>query len=241
MSIQAVACAIALRGVSSTEKLLMIALANYADADMRCYPSHKTLAEDTCLSERTILSALKSLGERGLLKRAERRRLDGSRSTDLITLYFAGEIVSPPPETVSPHGKIDSQTKPQLTVIGGETVSPLTTFEPSTNHQIEEPSERRARRACRLSGDWSPTQTDWAYGLSQGLNEQELSREADNFLDYWRAIPGQRGLKLDWPATWRKWIRTAAERRSAKPSVRDEKLQRMFAGAVAAIGESRDG
>lgn len=36
--------------------------------------------------------------------------------------------------------------------------------------------------------------------------------ETAAFLDYWRAQPGQRGVKVDWIATWRNWIRRAAER-----------------------------
>jgi hypothetical protein len=36
--------------------------------------------------------------------------------------------------------------------------------------------------------------------------------ETEKFIDYWRAQPGQRGVKLDWPATWRNWMRRAAER-----------------------------
>lgn len=34
----------------------------------------------------------------------------------------------------------------------------------------------------------------------------------DEFVDYWRGIPGQRGVKLDWPATWRNRGRTLLER-----------------------------
>jgi len=30
---------------------------------------------------------------------------------------------------------------------------------------------------------------------------------ADQFKDYWIAQPGQKGVKLDWEATWRNWVR----------------------------------
>jgi hypothetical protein len=36
-------------------------------------------------------------------------------------------------------------------------------------------------------------------------------RETEKFVDYWRAQPGQRGVKVDWPATWRNWMRRASE------------------------------
>lgn len=30
----------------------------------------------------------------------------------------------------------------------------------------------------------------------------------DQFSDYWKARPGKEGMKLDWEATWRNWVRT---------------------------------
>jgi hypothetical protein len=33
-----------------------------------------------------------------------------------------------------------------------------------------------------------------------------------SFRDYWRAVPGARGVKLDWEATFRVWARKDGER-----------------------------
>jgi hypothetical protein len=44
----------------------------------------------------------------------------------------------------------------------------------------------------------------------------DLKAEHLKFVDYWIAKPGQAGTKLDWPATWRNWIRKAAE--TARPT-----------------------
>ena len=30
----------------------------------------------------------------------------------------------------------------------------------------------------------------------------------EKFKDYWIAQPGQKGVKLDWDATWRNWVRS---------------------------------
>jgi hypothetical protein len=38
-----------------------------------------------------------------------------------------------------------------------------------------------------------------------------LAVVAAEFLDYWIAQPGQRGVKTDWPATWRNWVRRQAK------------------------------
>ncbi|RAU21090.1 hypothetical protein CU669_15155 [Paramagnetospirillum kuznetsovii] len=36
-------------------------------------------------------------------------------------------------------------------------------------------------------------------------------REWAKFGDYWRSQPGAKGVKLDWPATWRNWVRRSSE------------------------------
>lgn len=33
----------------------------------------------------------------------------------------------------------------------------------------------------------------------------------ERFCDYWRGVPGQRGVKLDWVGTWRNWMRKAED------------------------------
>lgn len=230
MSIQAISSAIALRGVTATEKLLMIALANYADADSRCYPSHRVLADDTCLTERTILSALKSLEAQGFVSRFERRRQDGSRASDLIKLDFERGFQQP--ADISPPEEIDVPSKPQLTVIGGETVSPPTTFEPRINRQKKNQESNpvgldasqaendlfgaarpaRPLRGSRLASDWTPSVADRSFAEDNGLSPLKTERTAASFRDYWLAKPGQGGVKLDWSATWRNWVRSDVER-----------------------------
>ena len=59
---------------------------------MQCFPSQKRLADDTCLTERTVRTVIASLTERGMLSKVERRRPDGTRASDLFTLHFAGKF-----------------------------------------------------------------------------------------------------------------------------------------------------
>jgi hypothetical protein len=42
--------------------------------------------------------------------------------------------------------------------------------------------------------------------------------EHEKFLDYWRAQPGAKGVKHDWVATWRNWMRTAMQRAGTRPT-----------------------
>jgi hypothetical protein len=39
---------------------------------------------------------------------------------------------------------------------------------------------------------------------------------ADEFRDYWVAVPGSKGCKLDWLATWRNWVRKEVKAANAR-------------------------
>lgn len=43
-----------------------------------------------------------------------------------------------------------------------------------------------------------------------------IETEFDKFVDYWQSIPGSKGRKLDWNATFRNWIRNAAEKKTPR-------------------------
>ena len=48
----------------------------------------------------------------------------------------------------------------------------------------------------------------------------DIAKARAEFIDYWTAVPGQRGVKTDWPATWRNSMRkqqTFAEQDAARP------------------------
>lgn len=47
---------------------------------------------------------------------------------------------------------------------------------------------------------------DRQFAISHGLSNPD--RAWAEFIDYWIGIPGQRGTKLDWSATWRNRVRT---------------------------------
>ena len=86
--------------------------------------------------------------------------------------------------------------------------------EESREEQREE-SRSRSTRGTRLPNDWTPPPEYliWAQENGNGL---DVALEADKFRDYWIAQPGQKGVKLNWNATWRNWIRNAGGRAHAE-------------------------
>jgi hypothetical protein len=76
-----------------------------------------------------------------------------------------------------------------------------------------------AKKATRISPDFQP---DLGFAESEGFSRADAQREAMKFRDYWVSRPGKDGTKLDWPATWRYWIRNASSRRPARSPSRPE-------------------
>ncbi len=78
-----------------------------------------------------------------------------------------------------------------------------------TNKEEQTPTESGPRkRGTRLPEGWQPDESLIAQMRSE-CPSVDLRKEHAVFVDYWCAQPGQRGVKLDWPATWRNWMRRA--------------------------------
>jgi len=70
--------------------------------------------------------------------------------------------------------------------------------------------EKNGARGTRLPTEFSmPTDwLDWAVSEKRwGL--KDAREEAANFIDYWHSKPGAGGIKTDWLATWRNWVRNS--------------------------------
>lgn len=78
--------------LSSTQKIVLVALADRANDDWECWPGQQSLAEKCSLSERGVRKALIELEELGYLRVEHRNR--GSQKTNLYRLVEHPE----PPE-----------------------------------------------------------------------------------------------------------------------------------------------
>jgi hypothetical protein len=90
------------------------------------------------------------------------------------------------------------------------------------------------KRACRLPGDFdvTPDMVAWA---RQNTPHVDGRLETERFRDYWHAKAGRDATKLDWPATWRNWMRRAAEQQPAPRGrhLRQPGREELFADARA--------
>lgn len=64
----------------------------------------------------------------------------------------------------------------------------------------------KQNRGSRLQADFCLTE-DWKQFCRAERSDLDPQKVFDGFKDYWIAKPGQQGVKLDWFATWRNWVR----------------------------------
>lgn len=107
--------------------------------------------------------------------------------------------------------KTETQQKPGGLSLGSETEpehNPLQS--PDSSNQTPR-KERESARGSRLPPEWTPPVEHMAFAESLGLRNGKATAELAKFRDYWAAQPGQKGVKTDWPATWRNWCRRAVD------------------------------
>jgi hypothetical protein len=84
-----------------------------------------------------------------------------------------------------------------------------------TTTELQEGKERGrapARpRATRIPDDFAVT-AEMAAWAREKVPAVDITEETENFRDWWSAKAGAGGVKVDWAATWRTWMRNQAQR-----------------------------
>lgn len=207
-----------------TAKFVLVALADHADEAGLCWPSLARLRTYTRLSERAIRHAIRQLEAERLIATDKRE--------GRISRYNLSINAAPEPRQHVPGWEMDtpaaragdpgSTCPPPRQHVPGTPASPApepsrTVIEPSVN--LPSPPSA-SRRGVRLPDGWRPADDDVAFAAGLGLDPDETAAE---FRDYWQAVPGARGVKLDWSATFRNSCRMQAKRRRPPPQ-RESKM-----------------
>lgn len=89
MSLKALLWAWNQKGISASEKLVLLGLAQYAGIDNEsCFPSQSRLAEECGMTRRAVINSLAALRARNLVDIRHRVREDGSYTSNLYTLMI---------------------------------------------------------------------------------------------------------------------------------------------------------
>lgn len=228
--------------VSDRAMRLWCLLDRYAGANGEAFPLRSTLCADLGdISESSLDRAMAELCKAGWLTKA--RRYKGGPNDYVVLVVPAEEVpeeslrgvsspvTTPPPATAGDETHSSQETTPLVT---GDDQKEASSSETKGSENSDSLRSSSTTRGTRLPDGWQPSDAlkDW-YRQHSEVHCVNAIAETEKFIDYWRAQPGQRGVKLDWDGTWRNWIRTAAERmrgRSAAPQhpqVDDEHRERV--------------
>lgn len=227
-------------GGDAIAKHVLICLADWAndhgDGFQVCWHCQASIATRVEVSRETVRRALKRLEDRGIIRRRQRFKADGSRASDVITLVLSwqspdasapstptspqdGGTPSPQNEGSSPHseGTLPSQVgsnpnKPKKNLTSSLRSDVGARADAPTKKQAGQ--EKASAKASRLPEEWQlPAEwADWVLG-EFAVSRTEIADAAASFRDYWCGKPGSQALKLDWLATWRNWCRKEFRRK----------------------------
>ncbi|MCC0048036.1 MAG: helix-turn-helix domain-containing protein [Rhodobiaceae bacterium] len=167
MSIQAMTWALAARTGKPGAKVVLLALANYADERGVCWPSQQRLAADTEQSIDTIQRRLKDLEASGLIERQRRTTNTGHRLADCYHLKM------PKPQ----NAVLDenSQKKPDANT-AHETSLNRTAAAYSKDEPPKEPSRKKLLSHRRIGGRGLAKKRQWERGKSLDPDRGEIEQ-----------------------------------------------------------------
>lgn len=177
-----------------------------------------TIVESGPLGRDGVRMMIRELEAAGYLHR-EREYLPGGGST--VDFILSDPYDDSASDDGGPVIRPDQETEP---VSAGEPADgePAVPSLQEDHEKTKTPSvSKRAARSSigtRIPEDFQPTEKMRAWFAAEKLGQAIDGRtEHDKFVDYWLGVPGVKGRKLDWPATWRNWMRSAADRAPRRP------------------------
>jgi len=136
MSVQAITWALKQRVRSATHKAVLLVLANRMDPSGFGWPSQKLVAQEAQCSDRTVRRVMLDLEADGILLRSDRRRKNGSFTTDACQFAMqidpADNLAAGEPEDNLASGQSDRRSD---TTAPADRLSGPTSFEPNTKNR----------------------------------------------------------------------------------------------------------
>lgn len=138
---------------------------------------------------------------------------DATTSTDNQTSGWtsAGQPTPVRPEDGNPRARTKTETETELKTSLLTLVEGGVGGDPANLPVAAKAAPVDTRRGSRLPNDWMPS-ADTLNAMKAEYPHLDLKAIHVEFCDYWRAIPGAKGRKLDWDATWRNRVREIASR-----------------------------
>lgn len=193
-----------------TALLALLALADWANDDgENCHPSIASISRKIRTSESQARRVVHGLIQDGWLqvvgnefggapKATRQYRIDIAKLEQTPGAYARGS-------TGARGGMGARDGSHPCAETGRIAMTPNPSIDPSLTTKREKRSRAQTSKGTRFTLETLPD--DWQEFARKERSDIDPVREFQIFADYWRAQPGQKGVKVDWAATWRNWIR----------------------------------
>jgi Helix-turn-helix domain len=210
---------------TGNDRLVLLAIADQANDDgEEAWPSQATIAERCRISTKTVQRSVQRLVEHGELSvemYGSPAKYGATRQHSHHYRFPAYQAhkqsmdtgVHPSGEAKGGHPDPEGWTPEAERVdISGRRVDTAVSNYPSLDPSISDPSTRPVRetraRATRIPDDFTVTPELVAWARRE-CPDVDGRYETAQFVDYWQSKAGKDAEKVNWVATWRKWMRKA--------------------------------
>ncbi|WP_205854886.1 hypothetical protein [Piscinibacter defluvii] len=188
-------------------------LADSASAgDWLSWPSVAYLGETTQQDRKTVLANLQRLQEERLVEPAGKTGKTGQITIWRLPVEVPGRA-SNGTNSGTVRGRLNGPKNG--TASAGETVPlfpakstgfPLKESQKRDTEPERNPKGTREGAGSRLPTDWT-LPSEWRQWAHDRRPDLDIDAVAESFADHWHAQPGRAGMKADWQATWRSWVK----------------------------------
>jgi hypothetical protein len=212
---------------SSSERLVILALAKFSDDAGRCFPSVEKLTAITHLNRKTVFSALKALSQSGVVS-AQKSERNANRYQLNYALCRTENGTTENGTTENGTTVVPKTGQPVVPNLGHEQISEHINEQIREESPLPPPSPLAKREAQTHLFSLSEIPDAWKEYIEAVRPDLDPKKVFTDFRFYWENGRGSSTRRSDkgWTQSWQTWVRREkeAQRREVRHLTAEERL-----------------
>lgn len=212
---------------SSSERLVILALAKFSDDAGRCFPSVEKLTAITHLNRKTVFSALKALSQSGVVS-AQKSERNANRYQLNYALCRTENGTTENGTTENGTAVVPKTGQPVVPNLGHEQISEHINEQIRRENPLPPPSPAAKREAQTHLFSLSEIPDAWKEYIEAVRPDLDPKKVFTDFRFYWENGRGSSTRRSDrgWTQSWQTWVRREkeAQRREVRHLTAEERL-----------------